>query len=143
MISKVQRFTVLTRHEVELTDITSQVLACVESSGVRSGVVYVLSLHTTTALTVNEGLPDLEVDIAQLVRELVPDDKPYRHARFLHSDGQMAINAPSHLRGALLGFQVYFPVEQGHIVKGTRQTIYFVELDGPQERTYVVQVLGE
>jgi thiamine phosphate synthase YjbQ (UPF0047 family) len=28
-------------------------------------------------------------------------------------------------------------------VKGTRQTIYFVELDGPQERTYVVQVLGE
>jgi secondary thiamine-phosphate synthase enzyme len=143
MISKVQRFTVLTRHEVELTDITPQVLACVESSGVRSGVVYVLSLHTTTALTVNEGLPDLEADIAQLVRELVPDDKPYRHARFLHSDGQMAINAPSHLRGALLGFQVFFPVEQGRVVKGTRQTIYFVELDGPQERTYVVQVLGE
>lgn len=143
MTSRIERFRVLTRHEVELTDITAQVLSCVESSGVRSGVVHVLSLHTTTALTVNEGLPDLEADLAQLIRELVPEDKPYRHARFLHSDGQMAINAPSHLRGALLGFQVFFPVEEGRVVRGARQTIYFVELDGPQERTYVVQVLGE
>jgi secondary thiamine-phosphate synthase enzyme len=145
MKNRIERFTVLTRHEVELTDITGEVLACVESSGVRSGVVYVLSLHTTTALTVNEGLPDLEADIEELIRGLVPDpeDRPYRHARFLHGDGQMAINAPSHLRGALLGFQVFFPVEEGRVVKGARQTIYFVELDGPQERTYVVQVLGE
>jgi secondary thiamine-phosphate synthase enzyme len=143
MTNRIERHVVLTRHEVELIDITGQVLACVQSSGVRSGIVYVLSLHTTTALTVNEGLPDLEADIAELIRALVPEDRPYRHARFLHGDGQMAINAPAHLRGALLGFEVFFPVEEGRVVKGTRQTIYFVELDGPQERTYAVQVLGE
>lgn len=143
MKNRIERFRLMTRHEVELTDITPQVLACVESSGVRSGVVHVLSLHTTTGLTVNEGLPDLEADLADLVRALAPDERPYRHARFLHEDGQMAINAPSHLRGALLGFQVFFPVEEGRVVKGARQTVYFVELDGPQERTYVVQVMGE
>ena len=48
-----------------------------------------------------------------------------------------------HLRGALLGFQAYFPVENGEVVKGGRQTVYFVELDGPKERTYVIQVMGE
>jgi thiamine phosphate synthase YjbQ (UPF0047 family) len=29
------------------------------------------------------------------------------------------------------------------MVIGARQTIYLVELDGPQERTFVVQVLGD
>jgi secondary thiamine-phosphate synthase enzyme len=143
MINRIERFTVLTRQEVELIDITPVLLQTVEDSGMRSGIAFVLSLHTTTGLTVNEGLPDLEADLAELIGRLVPENHPYRHARFLHSDGQMAINAPSHLRGALLGFEVYFPVEAGRVVKGARQTVYFVELDGPQERTYVIQLMGE
>jgi len=142
MISKIERFTVTTRRELELIDITAQVEGAVASSGVQEGVVFVMSLHTTTALTVNEGLPDLEADLAGCLEALVPERFSYRHARFLPSDGQMAINAPSHLRGALLGFQAFFPVEAGRMVRGERQTIYFVELDGPQERTYLIQVLG-
>ena len=66
MTNRIERFTVLTRKEVELIDITSTVLETVRTpSGVRSGVVFVLSLHTTTGSTVNEGLPDLEADIAE------------------------------------------------------------------------------
>jgi secondary thiamine-phosphate synthase enzyme len=143
MKSILRRIAILTHRETELVDITEAVRSEVESSGVRSGTVFILSLHTTTGLTVNEGLPDLEQDIAGFLERLVPEDHPYRHARFLHSDGQMAINAPSHLRGALLGFQVFFPIEDGRMVTGGRQTIYFVELDGPQERTYAVQIIGE
>jgi secondary thiamine-phosphate synthase enzyme len=143
MKSIVKRFTIVTHHETELIDLTPRLLAEVEASGVRSGTAFVLSLHTTTGLTVNEGLPDLEQDIADFIQGLVPEGRPYRHARFLHEDGQMAINAPSHLRGALLGFQAFFPIEEGRLVKGARQTVYFVELDGPQERTWVLQILGE
>jgi secondary thiamine-phosphate synthase enzyme len=143
MKSLLKRLSLLTRHETELVDITAEVRKAVEESGVRSGTAFVLSLHTTTGLTVNEGLPDLEKDLADLLGRLVSEDRPYRHARFLHSDGQMAINAPSHLRGALLGFQVFFPIEEGKLLTGGRQTIYFVELDGPQERGYLVQILGE
>ena len=109
----------------------------------QNGTVFVLSLHTTTAITVNEGLLDLEADITSMIQELVPEDKTYRHSRFLFSDGQMAVNAPSHLRGALLGFQVFFPIEDGKMVTGSWQTIYYVELDGPQHRTYVVHILGD
>jgi secondary thiamine-phosphate synthase enzyme len=143
MTSIVKRITIVTHHETELINITDRVLEEVKTSGIRSGTVFVLSLHTTTGLTVNEGLPDLEQDIADCLRELVPEGRAYRHARFLHEDGQMAINAPSHLRGALLGFQVFFPIVNGEVVRGARQTIYFVELDGPQERTWVLQILGE
>ncbi len=143
MKSIVKRFTIVTHHETELINITDRVLQEVEAAGVQSGTAFILSLHTTTGLTVNEGLDDLEQDIADCLRRLVPENLSYHHARFLHEDGQMAINAPSHLRGALLGFEVFFPIENGRLVRGARQTIYFVELDGPQERTWVLQILGE
>lgn len=126
-----------------MIDITDQVKNLVLESGVQTGIVYVLSMHTTTGLTVNEGLPDLEKDIMTLIQRLAPDELSYNHARWLPSDGQMAVNATSHLRGALLGFQTFFPIENGKVVSGSRQTIYFVELDGPQYRDYVVQILGE
>ena len=142
MKNLITRMKIHTRRETELINITEAVHAEVKKSGVRSGTVFILSLHTTTALTVNEGLPDLEADIAEYIQRLVPEDYAYRHARFLHSDGQMAINAPSHLRGALLGFEAFFPIDDGKMICGGRQTIYFVELDGPQERTYIIQVMG-
>lgn len=143
MKSVIERLTLQSRCETELINITDTVRQCVRHSGVRSGAVFVMSMHTTTGITVNEGLPDLEADITAMLERLVPEHQPYRHARWLHSDGQMAINAPSHLRGALLGFQVFFPIENGEMVTGARQTIYFVELDGPQHRHYVVHMLGE
>jgi len=141
--SILQRVDIQTQHETELINITPHVLSLVKESRIQNGTVFILSLHTTTAITVNEGLPDLEADISNLIQELVPDEKTYRHSRFLPSDGQMAVNATSHLRGALLGFQAFFPLQDGKMITGSRQTIYFVELDGPQYRTYVVQVLGE
>lgn len=142
MTSKIHRLRLQTEHDTQLIDITDQVCAAVAASGIQDGVANVMTLHTTTAITVNEGLPDLEDDLLELLAELAPAGRPYRHARFLHSDGQMAVNAPSHLRGALLGMQVVLPVEDGRPVLGARQTIYFVELDGPLLREAVVHVFG-
>jgi secondary thiamine-phosphate synthase enzyme len=143
MKSILHRVEIQTRHETEMINITEHIHDLVNASGIMNGTVFVLSLHTTTAITVNEGLPDLEKDIVNLIEKLAPEHATYYHARYLPSDGQMAVNAPSHLRGALLGFQVFFPLENGKMISGSRQTIYFVELDGPQSRTYIVQILGE
>ena len=142
MISIVKRFTIDSEHDTQLIDITDRVRELVAETGVQNGVANVMTMHTTTAITVNEGLPDLEDDLVELLADLVPANRPFRHARFLHSDGQMAVNAPSHLRGAMLGIQVIIPVEDGRLVLGTRQTIYFVELDGPLQRNAVVHVFG-
>jgi secondary thiamine-phosphate synthase enzyme len=142
MQSLIHRLTIQTQKETELINITEQVKVLVKESEIRSGTVFILSLHTTTGLTVNEGIPDLERDMEDYLHRAVPDAHHYYHARYLPSDGQMAVNATSHLRGMLLGFQTFFPVENGEIVCGSRQTIYLVELDGPQFRNYVVQILG-
>jgi secondary thiamine-phosphate synthase enzyme len=140
--SVVERIAIQTRRDTELIDIGQLVRCSVEASGIMDGVIYVTTLHTTTGITINEGLPDVEDDIVTMLRRLVPDVGPYRHARFLPSDGQMAVNAPSHLRSALLGMQVALPLMAGQLVIGQRQTVYFVELDGPLRREFVVHVLG-
>jgi secondary thiamine-phosphate synthase enzyme len=134
---------ILTDQETEMINITDSVADFVKESGITSGMVFVISLHTTTGITVNEGLPDIEQDISDFLQRIVPDNHPYKHSRYLHSDGQMAINATSHIRGSLLGFEVFFPIETGKIYSGSRQTIYFVELDGPQERRYFMKAIGE
>ncbi len=143
MTSVVKTLGIQTTADTQVIDITATVRDVVRESGVAAGRVFVNTLHTTTAITVNEGLEDLEDDLLEMLARVVPADQPYRHARFLHSDGQMAVNAPSHLRGALLGMHTSFPVEGGEMVAGSRQTIYFVELDGPLYREYTVQVIGE
>lgn len=143
MKSKYQEFKLITTRETEMINITAEVKNFLQESGIRSGMVYVMSLHTTSGITVNEGLLDIETDIMDLLYNLAPDDRPYHHARFLHSDGQMAVNATSHLRSSLLGFEVFFPVEEGEMKSGGRQTIYFVELDGPQERTWCIKIIGD
>lgn len=142
MASIVKRFGIQTEHDTQLINITQRVRDLIAETGIQEGTAIVMTLHTTTAITVNEGLPDLEDDLLELLADIVPADRPYRHSRFLHSDGQMAVNAPSHLRGALLGMQVILPVTEGRPLLGTRQTIYFVELDGPLYREAVVHVTG-
>lgn len=143
MKSILHKLVLQTKQDTELVNITPRVIQAVSQSGIQSGFAHVTTLHTTTAITVNEGLQDIEHDLVALLTQLVPENSEYHHARFLHSDGQTAVNAHAHLRAALLGPNVLFPVEDGCLMMGERQTIYFVELDGPQRRHLVVQVLGD
>ena len=143
MKSVVTRIELHTKNDVEMINITDRVHQAVASAGVQEGIAYVTTLHTTTGITVNECLPDVEADVVEMLDRLAPTDGPYHHARFLPTDGTMAINSACHQRAALLGPQVAFPIEAGQLTLGGRQTIYFAELDGPLRRTYIVHVIGD
>jgi secondary thiamine-phosphate synthase enzyme len=134
---------ILSRHKDVFISVTDDVREIVRRSGVQEGVVYVITAHTTTGITVNEGLECLESDLQQLLNRLVPDDGTYAHARFLHSYGAMASNATSHQKAHLTGNHCVFPVSSGGIVLGHAQDIYLCEFDGPQRRIIYVTVMGE
>jgi len=138
-----KRIELQTHLDKELIDITPDVERVVGESGVREGVVFVMTLHTSSGMLVNEGLECLERDIVQQLERLAPDAGDYAHNRYLDIDGRLGYNAGSHLKGLISGFQVFFPVHDGQIVKGSRQRVYFAEYDGPLLRTYCVQVIGE
>jgi secondary thiamine-phosphate synthase enzyme len=127
----------------ELIKITDQVQRVVEKSRVKNGIINVFTLHVTTALTINEDDPKLEEDIARFLVKAVPEDDSYAHHHFFRKDGRMAVNAYSHIRASLLGPSLTIPLQDGQAVLGSRQHIYLVELDGPQTRDFVIQIMGE
>jgi secondary thiamine-phosphate synthase enzyme len=138
-----ESMTILSPQRSCFIPLTNDVRRFVRESGVREGVVHVITAHTTTGITVNEGLECLESDLQDLLIRLVPEHGDYAHARFLHSYGGMAGNAPSHQKSHLTGSSCIFPVTQGEIVMGHAQEIYFCEFDGPQHRTVYFTVMGD
>jgi secondary thiamine-phosphate synthase enzyme len=143
MIIKLERVRVQSRKAEEAINITGKVDDIVEKSGVKNGVVNVMTCHTSSGLLVTEGIPCLEEDILSHFSRLLPEEENYHHRRYLDFDGRLGFNAESHLKSILGGIQCTFPIENGKMVRGSRQTIYFMEYDGPLERVYLVQVLGE
>jgi secondary thiamine-phosphate synthase enzyme len=142
VIIKLEKIRVQTRKSEELINITAEVERIVTNAGVQNGLVNVMTTHTSSGLLVTEGIPCLEEDILTHLSRLFPENGDYHHRRYLDYDGRLGFNAPSHLKSVVGGISCSFPIENGKVVRGSRQTIYFVEYDGPLERTYMVQVLG-
>ena len=143
MIIKLERIKLQTRKTEEAINITAQVDEVVQKSGVKNGLVNVLTTHTSSGLLVTEGIPCLEEDIFTHLSRLFPEDEDYHHRRYLDFDGRLGFNADAHLKSIMGGVSCTFPIEDGKIVRGSRQTVYFMEYDGPLERTYLIQILGE
>ncbi len=129
-----QRIQLRTTEREQLVDITRPVRDAVRASGIRDGVVQLWSVHTTCALTVNEGAdPDVARDIVRFLRRLVP-----HQADWAHSEG----NSDSHVKTSLFGPGLTLIVEDGAPLLGTWQHIFLAEWDGPRTREVAVQVLG-
>jgi len=115
----------------EVVDITQQVQRAVRESGVIDGICLVYTLHTTTAVIVNEAESGLLMDIIEKIQEVVPV-MGYKHGE----------NGPAHIQASILGNSVVVPVDNGMPLLGTWQRILFVELDGPRRRRVGVKVIG-
>ena len=143
MTIKTVTLTVQSRREQELVNITPEVERVIRESGVTEGMVNVLTMHTSSGVLVTEGLPCLEEDVISHLTKLCPSEGNYLHRRYLDIDGRIGFNADAHLKSVLGGISCTFPITNGKMLKGGRQTIYFAEYDGPLSREVVVQVLGE
>ncbi|MVB10002.1 hypothetical protein CAFE_06730 [Caprobacter fermentans] len=142
MTVKTMSFQVLTERYNQFVLITDRVERAVAESGVKDGMVTVLSMHTTTGIAVNESLECLESDLEQFLARLVPEDRPYAHARMLKDYGSTAGNPTGHLKSHITGNHCHFFIENGKMVRGGAQDIYFCEFDGPSQRTIRVQIVG-
>ncbi len=148
MIIKLERLEVQSRKDTEMIDITAEVERVVASSGAREGLVLVMTTHTSSGLLVTEGVECLERDVLAHLERLAPKQPPegayaYWHNRYLDYDGRLGFNAGDHLKSILGGVSCAYPIENGVVVRGTRQHVYFAEYDGPLARTVLVQVIGQ
>jgi secondary thiamine-phosphate synthase enzyme len=137
-----QKFEVESHERLDLVDLTQKVREFFNGSTVKEGMLYLHSLHTTTAIMINEWQDALVDDLKSFLHDIV-DDNDY----FWHNDPERSdcvrSNATSHLRSALLSHNVMVPIENGKLVLGQWQSIIFADLDGPQKRSIVAQIIGE
>ena len=130
-----------TRERLELINITRDLNEVVRKHGLKAGFIIVQSLHTTTAVFINEFQQALVDDMKSFLERLVGRLDYWRHndPRLSECDRQ---NAASHLRAMVLGHTLSVPVRNGELMLGNWQSIILAELDGPRERSVQVQVLG-
>ena len=139
----VKTIRILTKQYVELDVITPRVEQIVAESGVKNGMVTVMTKHTTTGVTVNEALECLESDIEVALSLFAPEDRPYSHARMLRDYGSTAGNPTGHLKALLTGNHCHFLIQDGEIIRDGAQKVYFCEFDGPASRNILVMVEGQ
>ncbi len=129
-------FAVTTRQRDEFVEITDEVRRRVAETGLRRGSVLVYVPHTTAGVTINENAdPDVVHDMLLTLRRLVPKDA----AGYQHGEG----NSDSHVKASMMGSSCEVLVDDGRLVLGTWQGIWFCEFDGPRSRKVVLQVRGE
>jgi len=135
-----------TRKQFEILDITKQVAGIVKSSKISNGIVSVFSPHTTASIQLNHFEPLLLQDIMKLMYRLAPLENNYAHDFFeIRTEIQSSerSNGHAHVKAFLLGPSQNIPLANKKMLLGTRQSIFFVELDGGRKRECVVTVIGE
>lgn len=132
------RLEIETHRPTEFVDITDQIEKFVAESGITHGIVNVQSLHTTTAIVLNEHEPLLLSDFSTLLARTVPRAFFYRHddfdSRTVNLQPVERPNGHAHCRALLLGASAALNVAGGVLQRGRWQRIFLVELDGPQTR---------
>jgi secondary thiamine-phosphate synthase enzyme len=128
-----------TQGNCDVQDITPQVQGAVRDSGLQAGIATLFCPGSTGGLTTIEYESGVVADLRQVLDEIVPPDRDYRHHLRWGDD-----NGHSHVRAALIGPSLTVPFVEGRLTLGTWQQIVFLDLDTrPRSRRLVLQILGE
>lgn len=132
---KMYRLQVDTYHKEEMIDVTSQVKEILQESKVTNGYIMLFVPHTTAAVTINENTdPDVQTDMILGLGEAFPNKDEYKHY-----EG----NSDAHLKSSVIGVSETILIENGQLVLGTWQGLYFCEFDGPRSRKLLLKIIEQ
>ncbi len=130
---------VRTRGGYDVQDITDAVARAVKESKLTAGIVTIFCPGSTGGLTTIEFEDGVIRDLQQVLDEITPPDRAYRHHLRWHDD-----NGHSHIRAALIGPSLTVPFVDGALTLCTWQQIVFIDFDNrTRSRNLVVQIIGE
>nr|MDO8133539.1 secondary thiamine-phosphate synthase enzyme YjbQ [Candidatus Njordarchaeum guaymaensis] len=129
---EIKTISIRTDSNRQVVDVTPEVRRFVKEVNVKTGLTLIWVPHTTAAIVINEHDRRLWEDLLAKLEELVPARGKYNH------DGEE--NAHAHIVNALLGHGVCIAIDNGELSLGTWQSILFVEMDGPRERSMIMRV---
>jgi secondary thiamine-phosphate synthase enzyme len=132
-------FTIKTKGDTDILDITHQVKKALKETQLKNGILTVFVPGSTAGITTTEYEPGLVQDIPATFEKLVPKRGEYKH-NLTWGDG----NGYAHVRAALLKSFFTVPFVDGEMSLGTWQQIILVDFDNRRrQREIVVQIIGE
>ena len=118
-------------------NITPQVDAVVQKSGVREGMVLVNAMHITASVYINDDEAGLLHDYETVLERLAPQHATYRH----NDTGED--NGDAHIKRQLMGREVVVAITDGKLDFGPWEQIFYGEFDGRRRKRVLVKVIGE
>ena len=140
-----RKIRITTERPTDFIDITEQVETLVADAGMEAGLVNIQTLHTTTAIVINEHEPLLLGDFRSLLERLAPLAGSYQHdvgVRAVDPVPDERRNGHAHCRALLLATSVCLNVADRRLQLGRWQRIFLAELDGPRIREVSILVVG-
>lgn len=140
-----RKIRITTESPTDFIDITGMVETLVADAGIEGGLVNIQTLHTTTAIVVNEHEPLLLSDFRSLLERLVPLAGSYQHdvgVRAVDPVPDERRNGHAHCRALLLPASVCLNVADRRLQLGRWQRVFLAELDGPRTREVSILVVG-
>jgi len=134
-----EHFSVSTRGNSELLDITGRVSELLSKHKLKEGNLTVFVSGSTASVTTTEFEPGLRKDIPEALNRVAPEGVRYHHDDTWH-DG----NGHAHVRASILGPSLTIPFSGGEMLLGTWQQIVLIDFDNrPRDRKVIVQLIGE
>ena len=128
-----------THNRVEFINITPEVEALVERSGVQEGLCLVNAMHITASVFINDDERGLHGDFEEWLEGLAPHEpiSKYRHNRTGED------NADGHLKRTVMGREVVVAITGGRLDFGPWEQIFYGEFDGRRRKRVLVKIIGE
>lgn len=128
-----KKINVQTHSKTEFKDITDEIRKTVGENKIKDGICVIFAPHTTAALTINENAdPSVKDDILAELDRLIP-----LNGRYHHAEG----NSAAHIKSSIVGCSKSIIIENGTLLLGTWQGVYFCEFDGPRQREVWVKII--
>ena len=119
-------------------NITPQVEAALQDSGIREGLVLCNAMHITASVFINDDECGLHSDFEAFLERLAPE-KPYEQ---YHHNG-FEDNADAHLKRQIMGREVVVAVTDGRLDFGPWEQIFYGEFDGMRNKRILIKIIGE
>ena len=121
-----------------LRNITREVQAAIDESGVREGLCLVNAMNITASVFINDDESGLHQDFETWLEGLAPE-KPY--SRYHHNSYED--NADAHLKRTIMGREVVVAITDGRLDFGTWEQIFYYEFDGKRQKHVLIKIIGE
>lgn len=122
----------------QFVNITPQVEAALEESGIREGLLLCNAMHITASVFINDDEPGLHADFETWLEKLAPE-KP--HSQYAHNGYED--NADAHMKRQVMGREVVVAVTRGRLDFGSWEQIFYGEFDGKRPKRLLIKIIGE